>query len=89
MAIFPFILARKELSDVTINHERIHLRQQLEMLIILFYLWYGVEYLSRYIQYRNWDIAYRNISFEREAYANENDLKYLEKRKFWSWVKYL
>lgn len=89
MAIFPFILAREKLSDVTINHERIHLRQQLEMLVIPFYLWYGVECLIRFIQYRNWDEAYRNISFEREAYENENDLNYLEKRKFCSWIKYL
>lgn len=33
--------------------------------------------------------AYKNISFEREAYDNGDNLEYLENRKFFSWVKYL
>jgi hypothetical protein len=38
MALFPFILLnrRKKITDVLINHERIHLMQQLEMLVIPF-----------------------------------------------------
>ncbi len=89
MAIFPFVLAKGKLGDIIVNHERIHLRQQVEMLIIPFYLFYIVEYTIRLIQYRNRDLAYRNISFEREAYANEKDFEYLKKRKFYAWVMYL
>ena len=33
--------------------------------------------------------AYRNLSFEREAYGNENDFEYLKNRKPYSWIKYL
>nr|DAU35071.1 MAG TPA: hypothetical protein [Caudoviricetes sp.] len=33
-----------------------------------FYLWYIIEYLIRLIMYRDTKLAYKNISFEREAY---------------------
>lgn len=92
ITIYPFIfLNTKELkfSNRLINHEKIHLRQQLELLVIPFYLWYMFEFLLRFIQYKNWHSAYRNISFEREAYGNEHDFKYLKNRTFWGFVKYL
>lgn len=72
-----------------INHEEIHERQQKEMLIIPFFVWYALEFIFRLIQYRNWDKAYRNISFEREAYANEYNLDYLPTRKHFAWFNYL
>ncbi len=71
-----------------INHEKIHLRQQIELLIIPFYIIYGLEFLVRLFQYRSWKSAYLNISFEREAYINEKDLNYLKSRPFWSFIKY-
>ncbi len=72
-----------------VNHECIHLKQQRELLIIFFYFWYVAEFFIRCIQYKNRHIAYRNICFEREAYAMENDFSYLKKRPFWSFIKYL
>lgn len=90
MALFPFILVRKaDPSKVLINHERIHLRQQAELGILLFYLWYVAEYLIRRFQYRKHYTAYRNISFEREAFAHEDNLAYLQTRPFWAFWKYL
>lgn len=56
---------------------------------ILFYILYGIEYLIRLCIYKNHDLAYRNISFEQEAYLNELDSNYLENRKPFSWMKYL
>lgn len=91
MTIFPFMfLKHKTLkgNSVLINHEKIHLKQQLELLIILFFVVYFLEFLVRLLQYKNWHLAYRNISFEREAYLNEKDLSYLKKRSFWNFVKY-
>jgi len=95
IALFPFIFVdtnsrrwkiyRKEL----INHETIHLKQQVELLFVLFYIWYVIEYIIRIFQYQSPQKAYRNISFEREAYDNEDNLKYLESRKLFSWIKYL
>ena len=34
-------------------------------------------------------MAYEKISFEQEAYRNENSSNYLKNRKFWEFLKYL
>lgn len=91
-AFFPFMFLKyKDLKHYKflINHEKIHLRQQIEFLVIPFYVFYSFEFLIRLIQYKNWHLAYKNISFEREAYKNEKDLNYLQSRSFWSSLKYL
>lgn len=92
MALFPFILLRdKRMKDnhILINHERIHLRQQAEMFVLPFYLWYVTEYFVRLAIYRTKKEAYYNISFEREAYSNDRNLNYLNQRGFWDFTKYL
>ncbi|WP_062052816.1 hypothetical protein [Aquimarina longa] len=92
IALWPFIVINNSYlknDEVFINHEKIHLRQQAELLVIPFYGFYLIEYVIRLIQYRNSHQAYRNISFEREAYVNEDDLYYLKVRKPWSFIKYL
>lgn len=85
LAVFPFVFVKyhedKE-NKIFVNHERIHLRQQLELLILPFFIWYLLEYCVRLVQYKNANLAYRNISFEREAYANESNLEYLGNRSF-------
>lgn len=78
-----------QVTSRLINHEEIHSKQQKEMLILFFFLWYGLEFLFRLCQYGNWDKAYRNISFEREAYANQYNIAYLSNRKRFAWFKYL
>ena len=90
MTIFPFVILRDRAGvniPVLMNHEKIHLRQQLELLILPFFIWYVLEYVIRLVQFGNRHLAYRNISFEREAYQNESDLKYLQSRPFWAFVK--
>ena len=92
LTFFPFVfLTDKDdkLNTVFINHEKIHIRQQLELLILPFYIWYLTEYLVRLIQYKDRKKAYFNISFEREAYANEKDFVYLKNRKNWRFLIYL
>ena len=92
MAFFPFILVREsnfKENKVLINHEIIHLRQQLELLLVIFYLWYLLEYLIRLIIYRNHYKAYRNISFEKEAFDNECDFEYNKRKNFWSFLNYI
>ncbi|MBO0948833.1 hypothetical protein [Fibrella forsythiae] len=88
MTIWPFVLLRKpNPSAQLLNHERIHLRQQLELGIVPFYLWYFGEY--GYWRLRGMDHyrAYRAIRFEREAFDNEENLAYLNKRPFWAFLK--
>lgn len=92
IALFPFLFVKNaglKANSYFMNHERIHLRQQVEMLIIPFFIWYGVEFLIRYVKYHNWNVAYRKISFEREAYFNEKDLNYLKSRSFWRFLKFI
>ncbi len=92
ITLFPFIFLRKKedrRNSVLINHEKIHLRQQIEMLVIFFYIWYVIEYYYWYFRLNNHFMAYKYISFEREAFAMEDDPDYLKKRKFWSFTKYL
>ncbi len=92
ITLFPFIFLKcYSLKDdsILLNHEQIHLTQQKELLVVFFYLWYGIEYLVRLFQYRNRREAYRNVSFEREAYNNETNLEYIKKRPNWAFLKYL
>ncbi len=78
-----------KVDRVLVNHEKIHLRQQLELLIIPFFMLYSFEFLMRLIQYRNWKLAYKNISFEREAYTKEKDLEYLKTRPFMNFINFI
>ncbi len=92
LTLFPFVFVKYSLdknNPVFINHERIHLRQQLELLVIPFFIWYIIEFSLRMIQFKNVDLAYRNISFEREAYANEKNLDYIKQRSFWKFLEYI
>ena len=92
ITLWPFVILKNQNlknDKFFLNHERIHLRQQLEMLVIFFYIWYLAEYLWRYLKSGNSLKAYKNISLEREAYRRENDLTYLKNRPFWAFLKFL
>jgi hypothetical protein len=92
LTFFPFVILRQKSDSqdkVLMNHERIHLCQQMELLVLPFYIWYLFEYLLRLLYYRKASLAYRNICFEREAYLNEFDFDYLKKRSFFGFLKYL
>ena len=92
LSLWPFIFLKNtalKKDAVLINHEKIHLRQQQELLLLPFYILYISEWLLRTVLYLNSYKAYQNISFEREAYANENEFNYLSKRKPFSFIKYL
>jgi polyferredoxin len=91
ITLFPFIILRKEnlkQDQILVNHEKIHLRQQKELLVLLFYIFYGFEWVIKFFIYKNGYLTYKNLSFEREAYQNENNLSYLKTRKTWDFIKY-
>ncbi|MCL4637368.1 MULTISPECIES: hypothetical protein [Olivibacter] len=94
MALWPFVIANTSLrnrgvSMQLLRHEKIHLRQQLELLILPFYIWYIGEWLVRWWICKDPNRAYRTICFEREAYINDEQKNYLKVRKAWSFLKYL
>lgn len=82
--LFGLIFARKEYKELNryvLNHEAIHTAQMKELLYIPFYILYGLEYIINLIKYRDRHTAYKNISFEREAYRYERQLSYLQGRQ--------
>lgn len=90
--LFGIIFARKEESALdkrTLTHESIHTRQMVELLVVGFYIWYVMEWIFRWICYRDRYTAYRNICFEREAYDNDTDRLYLKQRSRYAFIKYL
>ena len=92
LTFWPFIILKStSLKDdiVLVNHEKIHLKQQLELLVLPFYLFYILEWLVRSLFYLSFYKGYQNISFEREAYHNEDNLNYPAERKAFSFIKYL
>ncbi len=92
MALFPFILIKEKRyrhDEVLMNHESIHLVQQLEFFILPFYILYLINYLFNLLKYGEHYKAYLNIFFEKEAYLHEGDLDYLKKRKFWAALSFI
>ncbi len=91
LSLWPFIFVkypRLKSDTALINHEKIHLRQQLELLVLPFYVLYVLEWLCRTIWYLDGYRAYQNISFEREAYAHERDPAYLSNRRPFQFLNY-
>ena len=92
--LFGLVFVRKDIWDgrdpdrnaVTLYHEAIHTAQMKELLYLFFYIIYFFEWLVRL--FINGSQAYRNISFEKEAYAHQTDSDYLKSRKhFAQWRK--
>lgn len=91
-SIFIFIVLRdKELADSArlINHEKIHFKQQLELLFVGQWILYVVFYFRNLIKYKDHHKAYMLIPFEKEAYANDRNMNYLKNRRAFAWWKYV
>lgn len=79
ITIFIFIFVRHKNDKQTINHEKIHIVQQIELLFVGQWIWYLIEYIRK---------GYKNNMFEKEAWSNESNLSYLEKRKPYAFLNY-
>lgn len=87
--LFGVVFSRGRLDAVSINHEYIHTLQQREMLYVFFYLWYVIEWLVKLVYYRDYYLSYSNLSFEREAYRHQHNLRYHEQRPLFASLRYL
>lgn len=83
-----FVRKSSAVTPRLLNHEAIHTAQMREWLYVMFYVLYVLEWLVRLVQYRSAHTAYRNISFEREAYGNQLNMTYLEKRQHYATFKH-
>ena len=97
ITLFPFIILREfyqkpileKKRKTIVRHEMIHIEQQRELLVIPFFILYGLFYLVNLIRYRDLDKAYMEIPFEREAYTFEDVEEYTKIRKKYHWTSFL
>lgn len=92
--LFGTIFVREEyknqLNERVLNHELIHSEQIKELGYILFYILYLAEWLIRVLLTKDAfsQRSYYNLSFEKEAFSNEDNLDYIKTRKQYAWMKY-
>lgn len=65
-----YMIAKPNRYFRLIQHERTHTKQQNDLLGIFFYIWYIIEWFFKIFTEIK---AYKELSFEREARANEKD----------------
>lgn len=88
--LFGILFVRKDskITDRLLNHEAIHTAQMKELGYIPFYVLYLIEWFIKLIINKlDNNKAYKSISFEREAYDNQNNLEYLKNRKNYEWLR--
>jgi hypothetical protein len=72
-----FCIFFEKLNPILINHERIHVDQIKKIGIFKFYFDYVKQYLNlRVLGFSHYN-AYMGISYEKEAYANQDNLDYV------------
>lgn len=138
-ARWPFVFMKpgleKDHFERLKRHEETHIWQQLEMLVIPFYIVYGINFLVNVIKVKRWlkdtskpfpfcwkryfpeynkivlnnatvnfldiiengntptrqeifQVAFRNVLHELEAFYMDEFPEYLSERKFWAWVRF-
>ena len=88
ITLWPFVFVRGKADERLIRHESIHIAQYNELFVVGFLILYLYDWLKGLIKYRNKQEAYYNIRFEKEAYANDTVVGYLENRNKYEWRKY-
>jgi len=90
ITIYPFIFISDEFSDDTrmLNHEKIHMEQYKELLWIGFVVLYVLNWLFLFCKYWDFELSYRSVMFESEAYNHDDDQDYLSNRKSYAWWSY-
>lgn len=88
--LFELIFIRKgsTFTEKDLNHEKIHSAQMRELLYIFFYLWYGIEWLILLFKYKDTSKAYKNVRFEKEAYAQQDNEYYLNYRSHYAFLQF-
>ena len=90
ITLWPFILLRKGFGDEQVhNHERIHIRQANEMLVLGMYVLWIWDFMRGLCKYGyDPEMAYLHIRLEQEAMEHEGDFDYLRRRKHYAWTQY-
>ncbi len=92
ITFYPFLFVREDKRNFEelIRHETIHIRQQLELLIVGAWLLYLFEYwYALYIKKFDARQAYYYTALEQEAHRNAMNENYLKERKPYAMCKYI
>ena len=92
IGFFPFIFVRDDTRDHAelLRHEEIHMRQQLELLVVFAWILYGIEYFyARWVKKFDKRQAYYYTALEQEAHRNAMKEGYLKTRKPYAVLKYI
>lgn len=76
-----FCIFFEEPTPIIVNHERIHVDQIKKIGILKFYFDYIKQYLNLRLSGNTHYNAYMGISYEKEAYSNQDNLEYIVGRK--------
>lgn len=84
ITLYPFVFVRSQApGKILLNHERIHFEQVKRLGFWRFYFLYLKEYLSNRRRGLGHYQAYREISFEKEAYLfQDNPDEYLSQNYY-------
>jgi cytochrome b subunit of formate dehydrogenase len=80
IVLYPFVFVYDKSKKKLMNHELIHFQQVKECGFFKFY------YLYICFWYKTG--SYYNIPFEKEAFLNEKDDSYLNRREYMAWKNY-
>ena len=84
-----YIRENAKFTETGLRHEEIHTKQWKELIYIFFPIWYAIEWTIRLFAFKGAHNAYRNISFEREAYEHQADPDYIITRERFAFIKYI
>jgi hypothetical protein len=84
-----FVFCKDYMDERVKRHETIHFFQQLELLIVLHWVLYLLFWTVGVIKYGDGETAYYQNPLEQEAFENDSDELYIQKRAPYAWLKYV
>lgn len=86
IVLFPIILYESPSpSNSVVRRQRIHLLQQLETLVIFYYIIYWADFWYAYYHYRDFELSHMKVRFEQEAIM---DVCLDRKRELFGWLSF-
>jgi len=81
ITLYPFVLLKQksfEANKTVVQHEAIHIEQIRNVGVLRFYITYLYQYVKNRLKGHDHNYSYYGISYEKEAYARQNDYKICE-----------
>ena len=87
--LFGLIFVAGAIDAETERHERIHSAQYRETLYVILPALYILNFVVLFLLTLDDKLSYREICFEREARAHQNDPEYLQNRPRFAWIRHI